>query len=153
MNESQRLATQMQMALRGGAWHGPSWQEILDGVGAGEATRRPISEAHSIVEVVHHVSTWNDVVRRRLGGELPNVTNEENWPDVQGMDEQAWEAARTGLFERGAALCETIAAFPPDRLLEVRPAPANGTWEDLILGQLQHVLYHAGQAALLRKAT
>jgi hypothetical protein len=152
MNESQRLATQMKMALQGGAWHGPSWKEILEGVMAGDASRRPIPEAHSIAEVLHHASTWSDVVRRRLGGELPNVSNEENWPIIESLDEKAWTDARNLFFERGAALCETVAAFPSERLLEARPQPANGTWEDLILGQLQHLLYHGGQVALLQKA-
>jgi len=28
----------------------------------------------------------------------------------------------------------------------------DGTWYELVIGELQHVLYHAGQAALLKKA-
>jgi len=152
MSESQRLATQIEMALQGGAWHGPSWKEILADVGPADASRRPIPQAHSIAEILHHASTWSDVVRRRLGGELPDVSDEENWTAIESLDEKEWTEAKKRFFERGAALCETVAGFPAEKLLETRPQPANGTWEDLILGQLQHLLYHAGQVALLQKA-
>lgn len=152
MSAAERFAKQVQMAFHGEAWHGPSWKEVLEGVNAAQAASRPIPQAHSIVEIVHHVSTWNEVVRRRLEGEQPSVTNEENFPEIQKLEEPDWEAARRSLFSRANALCETIASFPEDRLREARQAPASGTWEDLILGQLQHALYHAGQAAILRKS-
>lgn len=151
MNDSARLAKQLDMALHGGAWHGPSWKEILEGMTSAMAANRPIAQAHSIVDIVRHSTTWNDVVRLRLEGELPNVPNEENWPETV-TPEKDWDAILARFFDRGVALRETIAAFPPERLLEKRPSPADGTWEDLILGQLQHVLYHAGQAAILKKA-
>jgi hypothetical protein len=35
--------------------------------------------------------------------------------------------------------------------VEKRP-DAEGTWYELAIGELQHVLYHAGQVSLLRKA-
>ena len=50
-----------------------------------------------------------------------------------------------------ASLSATIAAFPVSRLEESRPG-VNDTWYGLLVGELQHVLYHAGQVALLRKA-
>jgi hypothetical protein len=149
-NESERLAIQFQRALTGEAWHGPSWQELLDGVDREAATRRPLEDAHTIAEIALHTVTWQDAVRRRLEGETPDVPESENWPRGDLHDDAAWEAVKARLLETGEALRETIRRFPAGRLPESRPG-MDGTWYELIAGELQHVLYHAGQVALLRK--
>ena len=151
MNESKRLAEQMSKALNGGAWHGPSWREALDGIGREEAIHRPIPEAHSIAEVLLHATTWNDVVRRRLEGESPDVSDAEDWPSVAFPNEDAWRVAVARFFETGRALVETVERFPPEKLHAKRPG-VDDTWHGLAIGQLQHVLYHAGQVGLLRKS-
>jgi hypothetical protein len=153
MNESERLAQQLERALNGNAWYGPSWREALDGVTREAALRRPIPEAHTIAEIVLHATTWQDVVRRRLAGETPSQpTDAEDWPSGQLGDDRAWEAATKRLFDTGRGLGEAMAKFPPERLVEPRPG-VDGIWYDLLVGVLQHVLYHAGQVALLRKAS
>lgn len=150
-NDCERLADQITRAMNGEAWHGPSWRDNLDGVTREAAIRRPIRGGHSIVEIVLHMTTWNDVVRTRMEGKTPNVTEALDWPKTPMKDEKAWSAAVARLFESGDALAATVAAFPPEKLHRKRPS-VDGTWHDLILGQLQHVLYHAGQAGLLKKA-
>ena len=116
MNESERLADQLTKALNGDAWHGPSWSEALEGITREGALHRPITEAHSIAEIVLHATTWNDLVRRRLLGELPEVTETElvlaamrleDWPPATLTDESAWETARTRFFETGNALVQS----------------------------------------------
>lgn len=151
MNESKRLADQLARALNGDAWHGPSWREALEGVSREAAVHRPIPDGHTIGEILLHATTWQDVVRRRLEGESPQVTGSEDWPPAAFQDEAAWRSAVSRLFETGNALAETIGRFPDEKLQEKRPS-VEGTWFDLIIGELQHVLYHAGQVGLLKKA-
>ena len=150
MNETKRLADQLERALNGEAWHGPSWKELLDGVTFEAAVRRPIPDAHSIAEIVMHAGTWHDVVRRRIEGESPQVSDEEDWPPAP-KNEAEWTAAVARLLDTGKSLSDTIAAFPVRRLEDSRPG-VDDTWYGLLIGELQHVLYHAGQVALLRKA-
>ena len=150
-NDCRKLADQIAKAMNGDAWHGPSWRETLDGVPLDAALRHPIPEAHSIAEIVLHMAAWNDVVRRRMNGETPEITEAMDWPVASFRDETEWQAAVGRLFESGNALASTVAAFPPENLHRKRPS-VDGTWYDLVLGQLQHVLYHAGQAGLLKKA-
>ena len=151
MNESERFANQLERALNGNAWHGPSWREALDGITRERALERPIPEAHSIAEIVLHATTWHDVVRRRLEGETPEVSDAEDWPTAKLADEAAWKAAVSRLFATGAALREKVELFPVERLHEKRPK-TDDTWYGLVIGELQHVLYHAGQVSLLKKA-
>jgi hypothetical protein len=150
-NESERLAAQLERALQGGAWHGSSWRELLEGVGRGAALRRPVAGAHTIAEIVLHSAVWHDVVRRRLDGETFQVTDAEDWPQADLRDDRAWKDLQRRLFDSGRALCERIRGFPAERLHQRRPG-LEDTWHGLVIGELQHVLYHAGQVGLLRKA-
>ena len=151
MNDSERLAIELDKALNGGAWHGPSFREALDGVDLAGALQRPIPAAHSIAEIVLHATTWHDVVRRRLGGETPQVEDSEDWPPTAIADEAAWKATVHRLRETGQALCESVRTFPVERLNEKRPR-VDDTWYALISGELQHVIYHAAQVVLLKKS-
>jgi uncharacterized damage-inducible protein DinB len=151
MNEGERLADQLDKALNGEAWHGPSWREVLDGIGFQAALKRPVPNAHGIADIVLHTTTWHDVTRRRLAGETPTVTDDQDWPRPASASEAEWQAAVQRLFESGRSLSDSIASFPPERLFEERPNKA-GTWYALMIGMLQHDLYHAGQVGLLRKA-
>lgn len=151
MNDSERLADQLKRALYGDAWHGPSWREVLEGVTREAAIHRPIPEAHTIAEVLLHATTWHEVVRRRLQGESPAISDAENWPVSTFADEAAWSKAVAQLFETGDALVATVGRFPAEKLHKERPG-VDGVWFELIIGELQHVLYHAGQVAILKKA-
>lgn len=152
MSETKRLGKEISKALNGEAWHGPSWKEILDGVGREAAVYRPIPDGHTLAEVVLHATTWHDVVKRRLEGETPEVTGAEDWPVATFADEAAWSAAVARLFETGKALQATVEAFPEAKLHEMRTG-VGASWYELISGELQHILYHAGQAAILKKAS
>lgn len=151
MNDSERIAEQVTRALNGNAWHGPSWREVLRGVSPATAGRRPIARAHSIFELVGHAASWNEIVTERLAGGSPSVPNERNWPETKELDQATWEAAKARLFLSGQALEHAIATFPSERLHRKRPR-TDGTWQELMLGQLQHLLYHCGQVAQLKKA-
>jgi len=74
MNETERIADQLKRAFHGEAWSGPSVREVLQGVTADIAAKRPIADAHSIWELVHHITAWVDIVRRRVAGEAVTVT-------------------------------------------------------------------------------
>lgn len=151
MSETKRLARQLERALQGGAWYGPSWKEALEGVTRDDAMQRPIPAGHTIAEIVLHATTWHDVVRRRLEGEMPDVSDAEDWPAATIADERAWSALVTRLLATGSALRDAVERFPAERLTEKRPG-LEDTWSDLILGELEHVLYHLGQVGILRKA-
>jgi uncharacterized damage-inducible protein DinB len=152
MGESGRLADQLRKALQGEAWYGPSWREALEGVTMADAIRRPVTQGHSIGEIVLHTSTWQDVAAQRLGGQTPpQPTEEQDWPKTAFASEKDWKAAIDRLFATGAALADAIGAFPDARLSEERPNNA-GTWYHLACGMLQHDLYHLGQVSLLKKA-
>jgi uncharacterized damage-inducible protein DinB len=152
MNQSQTLADQLERAFRGGAWHGPSVSEALEDLEAATAATHPIPGAHSIVEIVGHLTTWNDVARRRIGGEsILNVPPEQDFPAGDRSSPAAWREALERLDAAHRTLHEVVLELDDGRLGDP-VAGSDPTIRGLLLGVIQHSAYHAGQIMMLRKA-
>ena len=147
---------QVRRAYTGDAWHGPSVMEALSGVSAEAAAKKPIHNAHSIWELVLHMTTWVKVTRRRFQGEAVQVSEAEDFPPVAETSEAAWRAALAGLQKANHDLIAALAAVAdePDfskRLNATVPGKDHSVYV-LLHGIVQHNLYHAGQIVLLKKA-
>ncbi len=151
MSETERIVDQLQRASGGGAWHGPSLAELLADVDARTAAARPVDGAHTIWELVLHITTWRDVARRRLEGEVIEPPDEVDWPPVTEASEEGWRRALASLEDAGRRLEATLASFD-ETDLDRRAAGVAYTNYILAHGVVQHDLYHAGQIALLKKA-
>jgi uncharacterized damage-inducible protein DinB len=150
MTESARIADQAQKMFAGEAWHGPSVLEVLADVDAKAASAHPIPGAHSIWELVLHLTATQDILLRRIRGERVGLQTEEFWPAVPPPSEAAWAAAIEQLTLQDAQLRQGISAFPEEQL----HAPIMAGWSsayDNFHGHVQHSAYHAGQIALLKK--
>jgi len=141
----------LRCSFEGDAWHGPAVMEILKGVSAKQAAARPIPNAHSIWELVLHVTTWQSVVVRRLKGEAYNPSPAEDYPPISDKSAAAWKRALATLRRTHAELTAAVNRLPESRLSEIVPG-AKYTIEFMLEGVIQHDLYHVGQMALLKKA-
>lgn len=151
MSQAETLADLLERAFRGGAWHGPAVAEALAGVDAATAAARPIEGAHSIWEIVHHLTAWNEVPLRRLDGErLQNLPAERDFPPVTDVSADAWRSALAALEDAHAALHARVLDLA-DGQLDDPVAGSDPTVRGMLLGVLQHNAYHAGQIVLLRK--
>jgi uncharacterized damage-inducible protein DinB len=152
MREVERIADQLKRAHEGGAWHGPSVRELLDGVTAGQAEARPFDGAHSIRELVEHMEAWERAILRRLGGDPAQIYNtEEDWGPRRDVGEDAWREARRRLAETDLALREALLRLDDAQLDEPILAGMSSRYASLH-GAVQHTLYHAGQIALVKRA-
>ena len=151
MTEVERLLDQLQRAYEGEAWHGPSLKQILADVTAASAARRPIAAAHTIWELVLHVSAWESAVASRLAGRYLAEPDEGDWPAVADTSEAAWQATLQSLDATHQRLRDAIRQFDPERLHR-RLAAGRESAGYAISGVIQHTLYHAGQIVLLKKA-
>jgi uncharacterized damage-inducible protein DinB len=152
MSEIERIKDQLRRAFEGEAWHGPSVREVLEGVTPEIAARRVIPEAHTIWEIVLHITAWESFVRRHLEREtLKGFTGVEDWPEVHDTSPGAWRRAVDLLFQGHLALSQALSRFPESRLDETVPGK-QFPFYILIHGAVQHDIYHAGQIALLKKA-
>jgi uncharacterized damage-inducible protein DinB len=156
MNELQRIADQLRGSWQGEAWSGPSVRDTLEGVTAFQAVQKPVNNAHSIWELVLHLITWTNVARRRLQGELFEVSEAEDWPAVGETNESAWQNALANLKQANNDLLAALEAAAKTansdaRLNDIAPGKDHTIYV-LLHGTAQHNLYHAGQISLLKKA-
>ena len=149
--EGKRIALEIEQALTGDAWHGPSLNELLDGLSADDAVQRPIPSAHNIWELVAHITSWANIAKRRLTGGQVEPSYGEDWPVAEGISEGDWTALRAALNESHERLRELVAGLSDDELLEKVPK-GERTVANMLHGVIQHAAYHGGQIAILKKA-
>jgi uncharacterized damage-inducible protein DinB len=149
-SETARIADQLERSFQGDAWHGPALLELLAGVNAAMASSRPIPDAHSIWELVLHVSAWEGAILRRLEGEALQLEGSGNFPEIQDVSERAWQNTVENLNRKHHELVKAIAAMPGSGLKELVPGK-DYDFYFMLHGAVQHALYHAGQIALLKK--
>lgn len=155
--ECTRLADQLERTWKGDAWHGPTLSDLTDGLSSSQAATHHLEEAHSIWELVLHLTNWMREVERRMGGAPPAMPEDGDWPEVGEVTDERWQAARSALGTEVASLAARIRAFDDARLQErvgqQRDAAmgTGSTYYVTLHGVVQHNLYHAGQMALLRK--
>jgi uncharacterized damage-inducible protein DinB len=153
MSQIEFIVDQLNRAFDGEAWHGPALMEILDGVDAKTAAARPLPTAHSIWELVLHISVWEQVCIRRIRGESVSLsdTDEANFGRVEQVTEAAWQQAVQTLRQNHAELIQAVSALPESRLYD----PLTDKDYNLLFmlnGAVQHAAYHGGQIALLKRA-
>ncbi|HET7585911.1 MAG TPA: DinB family protein [Gemmatimonadaceae bacterium] len=158
MTETEILASELEAAHSGEPWHGPSCSALLAGVTAAEAARRPPGGAHTIWELVLHLTGWTGEVAQRLHGKSAGAPPQGDWPtQPRDATDRAWADARADLDAAHRALVDAVHAFPDARLGDIvpdpRPAPEGGsvTYGTTIRGVLQHLAYHSGQMAILKR--
>jgi uncharacterized damage-inducible protein DinB len=153
VTETVRLADQIRRAFEGNAWHGDSILELLADVDAKMAAARPITNAHSIWEILLHIAAWDAAVRRRIGGTAVTLTDQQNFPPVKDTSDAAWRQAIDSVKQTHKELIKAVAGFPDSRLQEQVPGELQNYYNFFYMfsGIVQHELYHAGQIALLKK--
>ena len=150
-SEAARIADQLRRAFDGSAWHGPALLELLKDVDAGTATARPLSDVHSIWELVLHIAVWDEAGLRRLSGEKWQPVGLANFPTVSTETESAWPKTVAATKRTHETLVNTVAGLPDSRLWDRCPGKRYDFYH-LLHGIAQHELYHAGQIAILKKA-
>jgi uncharacterized damage-inducible protein DinB len=157
MREIDRIKEQLERAYNGDAWHGPSVRAALNGVDAETATARHTASAHTICELVLHITAWTREVARRLRTNVARDPEEGDWPVRTGVGDTQWAAVIAALDGANAELLEALARLDDgqldERIGDARdPALGSGVSRYVTLhGLAQHHAYHAGQISLLKR--
>jgi hypothetical protein len=149
--ECDRIADQLFRMVEGDAWHGPPVRALLADVTATTAGMRPIPNAHTIWELVLHMSAWADAARRALAGQIVELTPQEDWAPVGEPTPEGWARAVREL-ERAHAELRRACLGLGDAHLEDRAPGKPFSLYVLLHGLVQHTAYHAGQIATLKRA-
>jgi len=151
MSEAARIADQLRCAFEGSAWHGPAVLELLSDIDATTAASHPMPEAHSIWELVLHITAWDGAVNRRIVTRKAVTLNDaQNFPKVKDKSRAAWKETIALLKTTHKELVKTVATLPDSRLTDRVPGKNYNVYF-MLHGVAQHELYHAGQIAILKK--
>lgn len=150
MGEVERIVEQYDRALHGGAWHGDSVWEILAKVSPEQAFERLSPKAHTIWELVSHMTFWESEVYRRLKKLPPQSIAALNFPAQPEPSAEHWERALEGLRRSNEEFRKALAELSNSQLDEPLSAPDKPVYVE-VHGVIQHHLYHAGQIALLAR--
>jgi uncharacterized damage-inducible protein DinB len=153
VSEILNIVDQLEREFHGDPWHGSPLVSILDGITATQAAAHPVEGAHSIWEIVLHITGWKSEVRNRVGGAPAGEPEGGDWPAVGSATDERWRQALEALERAHEALIERVRALPEETLHEPTRDPRNaplGTGVSRYV--LQHDVYHSGQIALLKKA-
>jgi uncharacterized damage-inducible protein DinB len=162
MGRAAGLANHIERTVTGPMWHGPALLDVLKEVDGDQASARPLPGAHTIWEIVLHVTAWCDIARQRIHGQSTgDPTTEQDWPLVPGSarSEAAPAIDRPGEWRRAVdQLIDSHRRLAVEtRLLNDEQISANVASLDytvavLLRGVVEHGTYHGGQIALLKKA-
>jgi len=150
------IIDQLQREYSGDPWHGSPLRDILSDVDAARAARKPMARAHSIWELVLHITAWKQEVAKRARGGPASEPEAGDWPAVGETTEARWRAALDALETAHRDLLASIQALSEDRILQPTNDPRNrplGTgvsYYVMLHGIVQHDVYHAGQIAVLK---
>lgn len=150
MSEIEHILDELQRIHEGDAWHGPSLREALAGVSAEQAAARSFGNAHSIWEIVRHITVWENVIRRRLEGEPVDEPEAGDFPSTDDTNEAAWTQALAQLDDEHAQLIK-VATGLSDAVLQDRVAGRDYSVRFQLASAVRHYVYHTGQIALLKK--
>lgn len=150
MSEVHRMAKQLQRTFQGRAFHGPAVEEAVAGVSAKTAASRSSGAAHSIWQIVEHITVWQQAVRRWLQGDPRRPTDEEDWPTIRDTSEAAWQETLRRAHKANDELRDVVMALDESRLDEPMMEGMPKVYVALY-GIVQHNTYHAGQISLLKK--
>jgi heme-degrading monooxygenase HmoA/uncharacterized damage-inducible protein DinB len=151
-SEAALLAREIETLGHGETWHGPALDELLDGVSHETASARPVPGAHTIWELVLHVTGWTNVFRRRLEGAALEEPEEGDFPSPPPPSAPAWHQARQAVLEAHTRLAARVASLcEADLDAPIPGRPFDGRFQ--VRAAIRHTVYHSGQIGLLRKGT
>ena len=151
MTRTDRIIDELTRALDNDPWHGPSIDDVVGGLSAADASAHPVTGAHSVWEILHHVTAWVRAVHTRVRGDICELEGEADWPPVRDASQQAWAAALEDLHSAQSQLIATLRTLRDAELTAVTPN-RDYDIEHLLRGLIQHHAYHTGQMALLKSA-
>lgn len=149
MSEIERIVRLLEQTFQGRAYYGPSVLGSLKGITAEAALLKPRWSAHSIWELVAHVTAElnyaHDVIAGTAG---PWVEGKTTWSAVSKTSDAAWRQAVQDLKKANRALARAVKQLD-DAILDKKPIRVRGPFYLMLHGTIQHNVYHAGQISLL----
>jgi uncharacterized damage-inducible protein DinB len=157
MNKSAKLQIQLETILYGKPWYGTPIYTILESVTFEAAYEKPPQASHSIAEIVTHMLAWTEEAISRMQARPASEPARGDWPTIGKPDEQKWLQLIASYKLANVELTRLISTFTDEQWTDatnderVTYTGYAATYEALVVGLMQHHVYHAGQISLLNR--
>ncbi len=151
------LLKELNKAYQGDAWHGSNVRAILQEVKPEMAFVRPVPQAHTIAEILLHMTGWTEEVTSRLAGGEAKLPLRGDWPVPSATTPEAWDRMLADFYRSNEQLLDCCAQLSEEQWhtpfaeSRSRELGTGVSKRELLNGLIQHHAYHAGQIALLAK--
>lgn len=139
-------------AHEGGNWTGNSLREALKNVSLTAATATTKASTNTIASLVHHLTYWNNIMMRRIAGEVVDI------PDVNGFDvpllttEKEWEVLQQNNLRSAHGLAAAILKDERQDLSDPILPGYSSAYKNF-QGCIEHIYYHLGQITMIKQLT
>lgn len=151
------LVEELTKSYNDDAWHGNNTLSLILAADPQKVFTHPIPNAHSIAELVLHLTAWTEEVLDRINGQPAKEPSIGDWPTPQDKSEAEWYTIISHFKQANQKLIAALMQINPNnwnnQVTDFRDN-ALGTGVNnaqLISGLIQHHAYHSGQIALLLK--
>lgn len=136
----------------GSPWYGETLEAKLNDVTDKNAFLQPVDVAHSVAEIVCHMTYWRKGLLSHLEGDgtfTPAVESPDNWVSVDTLTKEGWKKIFDD-FNQSQKKTTQLLAKQNDEFL-AKEYSKGSTFEYLIQGIIDHDVYHLGQIGLVKK--
>ena len=151
------LVDELKKAYNEDAWHGSNTLMLIDSANPQKVFTHPVPNAHSIAELVLHLTAWTEEVLDRINGKAAKEPSRGDWSLPRENSEEEWKHIVADFKSANKSLIASINHLSSEhwnyfindeRNRELGTGVSNA---QLINGLIQHHAYHSGQIALLLK--
>jgi phytoene dehydrogenase-like protein len=152
MDTSKQLAKHLKDVFFGGNWTVSNLSNVLEGITWQQAIKK-VDSFNTIATLTYHIHYFVNVASRVLeeGVLEGNDKLSFNHPPIHSQED--WEALKQKVFTAAKRFSALITELPEDKLFEDFTNEKYGSYFRNILGIIEHIHYHLGQIALLKKLT
>ncbi|PHI18210.1 DUF1572 domain-containing protein [Lewinellaceae bacterium SD302] len=150
MEFTQQVARHLREFYYGPNMPGINFSDTINGVGLELATKK-IGEHNSILALVFHIDYYVDGITKVLeGGEL-TIRDKFSFDHPLVETEEEWTNFVARVMANGDRFARRIAELDDEKLADGFVKTEYGTHYRNLVGCTEHLYYHLGQIALLKK--
>ena len=150
MKTTQQLAKHLRDIHFGGNWTSSNFKDQLSGMSLTDAERE-VHSLNSIALLVCHSTYYVGVLLQVLEGKPLNAKDEHSFILPQLNSQKDWDDLLARTWDNAEKAADLIEKLPDSILEEPFTDEKYGTWYRNIAGIIEHLHYHLGQIALIKK--
>jgi hypothetical protein len=150
MNLPAQIAKHFRDVHFGGNWTSSNLKETLDGVSWQQATTQLYS-FNTIATLVYHMNYFVSVVLNVLQGEALDANDKYSFDCPPILSQEDWTKLLDKTWADAESFARLVEQLPEHELWEDFSDEKYGNYYRNIHGIIEHIHYHTGQIALIKK--